>query len=51
MAGEGLGEGKRGEVRLWRFEQIIQDLEGQSKQVKFYSKCNGQPPGGGGGLL
>lgn len=31
MAGKELGEGKQGGIRLWRFEQIIQDLEGQSR--------------------
>ena len=50
IAGKELGEGKQGEIRLWRFEQIIQDFEGQRKQVKFYSKCEGQPCGGWGRL-
>lgn len=46
MAGKELGEGERGGIRLWRSERIIQDLEGQSKQVQLYSQCNGQPLGG-----
>lgn len=46
MAGKELGEGVRGGIRLWRSERIIQDLEGQSKQVQLYSQCNGQPLGG-----
>ena len=42
VAGKELGEGKRSEVRLWRFgEQIIKDLKGQNK-VELYSKCDGQ---------
>lgn len=42
MAGKELGEGKQGKIKPWRFEQIIQGLEGQSR---IYSKCDGQPLG------
>lgn len=31
MAGKEMREEKQGEIRLWRFEQISQDLEARSR--------------------